>query len=143
VPFAASLFGDFGFGAMSPGDQHLEIRRSGAGFRIHLTDDPACNGHRPSVDVLFRSVARCAGDRAIGAILTGMGEDGAAGLLEMRAAGARTIGESESTCVVYGMPRRAAEHGACERVVPLPLVGSAIRQGYEAPKSPTRDSGTR
>jgi two-component system chemotaxis response regulator CheB len=84
------------------------------------------NGHRPSVDVLFSSVARLARARAVGVILTGMGRDGAQGLLEMRDAGARTIGQDSDTCVVYGMPKVAFEIGAAERQLPIEKIGPAI-----------------
>ncbi|MBP8233190.1 chemotaxis response regulator protein-glutamate methylesterase [Rhizorhabdus sp.] len=87
--------------------------------------DPV-SGHRPSVDVMFRSLAQSFGDRAVGVILTGMGRDGAAGLHEMRQAGARTIGQDEATCVVYGMPRAAAEMGGCEAVLPLERIGKKV-----------------
>lgn len=96
------------------GDQHMEIVNKGGQYRIALKTGEKVNGHRPSVEVLFDSVAREAGNRAVGVILTGMGGDGAKGLLHMRQAGARTIGQDESTCVVYGMPRVAFEMGAVE-----------------------------
>lgn len=90
-----------------------------------IAADPV-SGHRPSVDVMFRSLAQSFGDRAVGVILTGMGRDGAAGLHEMRQAGARTIGQDEGTCVVYGMPRAAAEMGSCEAVLPLERIGRKV-----------------
>jgi two-component system chemotaxis response regulator CheB len=91
-----------------------------------LIEREPVNGHRPSVDVLFDSVAELAGRNAVGAILTGMGRDGAAGLLKMRHAGARTVGQNEKTCVVYGMPRVAYELGAVEHQLPLNAIGEEI-----------------
>ncbi|MEQ9125855.1 MAG: chemotaxis response regulator protein-glutamate methylesterase [Alphaproteobacteria bacterium] len=104
---------------IAPGGRHLELSRSGANFVTRLTDAPPVSGHRPSVDVLFRSVAAVAGANSVGVILTGMGKDGAAGLLEMRQAGARTVGQDEASCTVYGMPKVAYELGAVERQAPL------------------------
>ncbi len=96
------------------GDQHMELVRVNGALQVLCKHGPKVNGHCPSVDVLFRSVAGVAGDRALGIILTGMGGDGAKGLLAMRQAGARTIGQDESTCVVYGMPKVAFDMGAVE-----------------------------
>lgn len=104
---------------ISPGDRHLFVERDGAGYRVKLLDLPPVSGHRPSVDVLFESVARAAGPAGVGAILSGMGRDGAAGLLAMRTAGAYTMGEQEASCVVYGMPRAAKEAGAVVTELPL------------------------
>ena len=101
-----------GYVYIASGGQHLELARSGAHFYCHLHDGPAVSGHRPSVDVLFRSVAAVAGPNAVGVILTGMGQDGAAGLLEMRQAGASTFGQDEASCLIYGMPRAAKLLGA-------------------------------
>jgi len=107
------------------GEYHLQV--AGATHpRCRLVAEPPVNGHRPSVDVLFESVARTAGKAALGAILTGMGRDGARGLLAMREAGAATIGQNESTCVVYGMPKVAHEIGAVERQLPLERIGAEI-----------------
>ncbi|MDZ4375432.1 MAG: chemotaxis response regulator protein-glutamate methylesterase [Phenylobacterium sp.] len=108
------------------GDFHLEVEGAQR-LRCKVTQGPPVSGHCPSVDVLFSSVARCAKDRGVGVILTGMGRDGARGLLAMREAGARTLGQDESTCVVYGMPRAAFELGAVERQLPLEKLGAAIR----------------
>ena len=113
------------------GEHHLEIGGSGA-LRCRLSAGPAVNGHRPSVDVLFRSVAKAVGTRAVGAILTGMGRDGAEGLLAMRQAGARTIGQDESSSVVYGMPKAAFEIGAVERQAPLERIAAEL---LKAPSS--------
>lgn len=107
------------------GDRHLQVTSATAPCCRLLDRDPV-NGHRPSVDVLFDSVAELAGRNAVGVILTGMGRDGAAGLLKMRHAGARTIGQNERTCVVYGMPRVAFELGAVEHQFPLTSIGEEI-----------------
>ncbi len=104
---------------IAPGDFHMQLIGKGKTLRVRLDQSPARNGHRPSVDVLFDSVARQVGTQAVGVILTGMGADGAKGLLKMRQAGARTIGQSEESCVVYGMPREAAKIGAVEHVADL------------------------
>ena len=107
------------------GERHLMIR----GDKLphcRLIDANPVSGHRPSVDVLFRSVGQSVGDRAVGVILTGMGRDGAAGLLEMRENGCRTIGQNEASCVVYGMPRAAHEAGAVEEVLPLERIADRV-----------------
>ncbi len=104
---------------IAPGDFHMQLIGKGKALRVRLDQAPARNGHRPSVDVLFESVARQVGPQAVGVILTGMGADGAKGLLKMREAGARTVGQSEESCVVYGMPREAAKIGAVEHVTDL------------------------
>lgn len=104
---------------VAPGHSHLQIRRAGAGYVTELASAPPVNRHRPSVDVLFDSAAEVVGRNAVGIILTGMGKDGAQGLLRMRQAGARTFGQDEASCVVYGMPREAAALGAVEEVVGL------------------------
>ncbi|XAH24776.1 chemotaxis response regulator protein-glutamate methylesterase [Xylophilus sp. GW821-FHT01B05] len=104
---------------IAPGGRHMVLKRSGAQYFVEVLDGPLVNRHRPSVDVLFRSVARCAGANALGIIMTGMGDDGAAGLLEMRHAGARTIAQDEDSCVVFGMPKEAIRRGAVERTLPL------------------------
>jgi two-component system chemotaxis response regulator CheB len=117
---------------IAPGDRHALLARSGANYRLDLRDGPLVSRHRPSVDVLFRSVARHAGRNAIGVIMTGMGDDGAQGLKEMRDAGARTFGQSEATCVVYGMPTEAMRAGAVERELDLAdLAGAITRYGVE------------
>jgi two-component system chemotaxis response regulator CheB len=99
---------------VAPGNLHLELARYGAHYICRVHDGATVSGHRPSVDVLFHSVAVTAGANAMGIILTGMGKDGAAGLLEMRKAGAHSFGESEVSCLIYGMPRVAKEMGATE-----------------------------
>ncbi len=108
-----------GFAYIAPGALHMELGRSGANYQIHLHERELVNRHRPSVDVLFNSVARHAGRNAVGVILTGMGNDGAAGLLKMRQANAWTIAQSEATCVVFGMPREAVLLDAACDVVDL------------------------
>ena len=104
---------------VSPGHSHMRVRRNGAGYATELLKTPPVNRHRPSVDVLFDSAAEVVGRNAIGVILTGMGKDGAQGLLRMRQAGARTFGQDEASCVVYGMPREAALIGAVEEIASL------------------------
>ncbi|MCK8563568.1 chemotaxis response regulator protein-glutamate methylesterase [Yersinia ruckeri] len=108
-----------GHAYIAPGDRHLELARSGANYQVRIHDSPAVNRHRPSVDVLFRSVAQYAGRNAVGVILTGMGNDGAAGLLEMHRAGAYTIAQNEASCVVFGMPREAIAMGGTNEVLEL------------------------
>ncbi len=103
-----------GTALLAPGNTHLLLRRSGARYYVEVKSGPLVNRHRPSVDVMFRSVARAAGANAVGVILTGMGKDGARSLLEMKEAGAATIGQDEASCVVYGMPQAAFEIGAVE-----------------------------
>ncbi|HTY29806.1 MAG TPA: chemotaxis response regulator protein-glutamate methylesterase, partial [Mycobacterium sp.] len=104
---------------IAPGGLHMKVRRDGAQYRVRVADGPPVNRHKPSVDVLFRSVAECAGGNAMGVIMTGMGDDGARGLKEMRDAGAYTVGQNEATCVVYGMPGEAVKLGAVETEVGL------------------------
>ncbi|MDH2299068.1 chemotaxis response regulator protein-glutamate methylesterase [Cobetia sp. 29-18-1] len=115
-----------GHAYIAPGDAHLTLSRSGANYVVTLDQRPPVNRHRPSVDVLFDSVARVAGRNAVGVILTGMGRDGARGLLQMRQAGAHTIAQDEQSCVVYGMPREAVELGAAESVLPLSRISGQL-----------------
>lgn len=115
-----------GHAYIAPGGFHLELARNGANYVCRVHEQPLVSGHRPSVDVLFRSVAHAAGANAVGIILTGMGKDGAAGMLEMRRAGASTIGQDEQTCVVYGMPKAAAECGAVEVELPLNRIPAQV-----------------
>jgi two-component system, chemotaxis family, protein-glutamate methylesterase/glutaminase len=117
---------------IAPGNKHMLLKRSGARYFVSVRDGPRVNRHRPSVDVMFRSVAQCAGRNAVGVILTGMGGDGAQGLLEMRGAGARTFGQDEASCVVYGMPKVAADLGAVEHVVLLDRMTAEILGAIEA-----------
>ncbi|MBP2447432.1 protein-glutamate O-methylesterase CheB [Rhizobium leguminosarum] len=118
------------------GERHLQVSSASAPC-CRLVDRAPVNGHRPSVDVLFDSVAELAGRNAVGVILTGMGRDGAAGLLKMRHAGARTLGQNEKTCVVYGMPRVAHELGAVEQQLPLSAIGEEILKMTAARKEGT------
>lgn len=108
-----------GHAYIAPGDHHLKLARSGANYVARLDDGPPVNRHRPSVDVLFHSAATQAGRNAIGVLLTGMGKDGAAGLVEMRQAGSPTIAQDEASCVVFGMPREAIALGGAQEVVSL------------------------
>ncbi len=107
---------------IAPGDKHMRVKKFGGSFKIECFEGEKVNGHCPSVDVLFESVARAAGDSAVGIILTGMGNDGAKGLLEMRRRGAKTIGQDEASSVVYGMPKVAYNIGAVSKQVPLDRV---------------------
>ncbi len=111
---------------IAPGGRHLELARSGANYICHLHDGENVSGHKPSVNVLFESGAKVAGSNAIGVILTGMGRDGAEGLLSMRQAGAHTIGQDEASCVVYGMPRAAFELGAVVKQYSISVMATAI-----------------
>ena len=115
-----------GLALVAPGNYHMMLRRAGTGYRVCVKDGPAVCYQRPSVDVLFSSVADAAGPHAVGVILTGMGSDGAKGLYKMKFAGAATIAQDEETCVVFGMPREAIALGAADRVLPLTLVPGAI-----------------
>lgn len=108
-----------GHAYIAPGHSHLLLKRSGANYVAELSQAEPVNRHRPSVDVLFRSAANCAGPNAIGVILTGMGKDGAAGMLEMKKAGAYNFAQDEATCVVFGMPKEAIAVGGVDEIVPL------------------------
>lgn len=114
---------------IAPGDRHMIIRRNGAMYYTEITDEPMVNFVRPSVDVLFSSVSRAAGKNAIGIILTGMGEDGARGLLEMKNSGAFTIAQDEESSIVFGMPRKAIEIGAAERVASIDEIKDLLIHG--------------
>jgi two-component system chemotaxis response regulator CheB len=111
---------------IAPGGKHTVLRRSGSGYYVQIKDGPEVHHQKPSVDVLFDSVAKYAGANAIGAILTGMGADGAAGLLNMRRAGAHTIAQDEATSIVFGMPMEAIKCGAAEQVLPLNDIAPAM-----------------
>lgn len=115
-----------GHALIAPGNRHMLIKRSGARYHVELHDGPLVGRHRPSVNVLFRSAARYAGANAVGVILTGMGDDGADGLLEMRSAGASTLGQDEATSVVYGMPREAFIRGAVQQQLGLDQLAGAM-----------------
>jgi two-component system chemotaxis response regulator CheB len=113
---------------IAPGGKHMLLRRTGAQYFVEVVDGPLVNRHRPSVDVLFRSAARAAGANALGVIMTGMGDDGAAGMLEMFKAGARTVAQDEASCVVYGMPKEAVKRGGVEKTVALNAIYREILQ---------------
>ena len=115
-----------GLCVVAPGDFHVLLQRYGNGYRVKLSQTAPVNHCRPSVDVLFRSGAEQAGAHAVAVVLTGMGADGARGMQLLRAAGARTLAESEESCVVFGMPQAAIKTGAVERVVPLQQMPRAI-----------------
>jgi two-component system chemotaxis response regulator CheB len=123
-----------GVALIAPGALHMELVRDSVGLRVHTFEAERVNGHRPSVDVLFHSAARLLRDAAVGVILTGMGSDGARGLLEMHDAGAHTMGQNEQSCVVYGMPRAAAMLGALDEVLDVPSIAARLRLlGARAP----------
>ena len=111
---------------IAPGNRHTMIVRNGAQYAVRVVDGPLVARHRPSVDVLFRSVAQAAGSNAVGVLMTGMGDDGAEGLLEMKRAGASTIAQDEATCVVFGMPKAAIDRGAVDEVLPITRITQAI-----------------
>ena len=111
---------------IAPGGRHMRLRRSGAYYYAEVLDGPLVNRHRPSVDVLFRSVAQFAGKNALGIIMTGMGNDGARGLQEMHELGALTVAQDEASCVVYGMPKEAVKLGAVDKVLPLSAIAAEI-----------------
>ena len=115
-----------GLALVAPGNFHMLLKRSSAGYRVEIRDGPMVCYQRPAVDVLFHSVAQAAGSNATGAILTGMGSDGAQGMLAMKKAGARTIAQDEASCVVFGMPKEAVRHGAVDRILPLLAIPDAI-----------------
>jgi two-component system chemotaxis response regulator CheB len=111
---------------IAPGGRHMVLKRNGAQYFVEVLDGPLVNRHRPSVDVLFRSTAKSAGGNALGIILTGMGDDGAAGMREMHQAGARTLAQDEESCVVFGMPKEAIKRGGVDRTIPLSGVAREI-----------------
>jgi two-component system, chemotaxis family, protein-glutamate methylesterase/glutaminase len=111
---------------IAPGNHHILLKRSGARYYVEVKDGPLVCRHRPSVDVLFRSAARYAGPNAVGVLLTGMGDDGARGMMEMKQAGAATIAQDEATCVVFGMPKEAIRMGGVDKVVALQNIAGAI-----------------
>lgn len=127
-----------GLALIAPGNHHMVLRRQGTQYRVGIIDGPYVGRHRPSVDVLFRSTAQAAGRNALGAILTGMGDDGAACMAEMRRAGARTLAQDEATCVVYGMPREAVEAGGVDAVLPLNRFAHEIEAHGASARAPLR-----
>jgi two-component system chemotaxis response regulator CheB len=124
---------------IAPGNRHILLRRSGGHYVVELTDGPLVSRHRPSVDVLFRSAVQAAGPNAIGVIMTGMGDDGAAGLLEMKEAGAWTIAQDEASCVVFGMPKEAVARGAAEETTSLSLLSRTVLERVRSAKVNQRD----
>jgi len=128
-PSVAIYLGDKVFSGralIAPGNRHALLKRSGARYYVEIKDGPLVCRHRPSVDVLFRSAARYAGKNALGIIMTGMGYDGARGLLEMSQAGAPTVAQDERTCVVFGMPQVAIKMGAAACVLPLESLAGTV-----------------
>jgi len=115
-----------GHAYIAPGDRHLLVQRDGARYRCRLSEEAPVNRHRPSVDVLFRSVAEQVGQNAVGVILTGMGADGARGLREMRDRGALTIAQDEKSSVVWGMPGASVALGAVDRILPLDQIAEGL-----------------
>jgi two-component system chemotaxis response regulator CheB len=115
-----------GTALIAPGDRHLLVVRDPGGYRVELSDGPLVSRHRPSVDVLFRSVAGAAGANALGLLLTGMGDDGAAGMVELKQAGATTLAQDEASCVVFGMPKEAIRRGGVDRVVSLGSLAAQV-----------------
>lgn len=115
-----------GLALVAPGDKHMLLKKAGARFYVEIKKAPRVNRHRPSIDVLFLSTAEAAGKNAVGVILTGMGSDGAKGLLSMRQAGARTLAQDETSSVVYGMPREAYQNGGAEKVIPIDQMAPTI-----------------
>ncbi len=111
---------------LAPGNYHMELRRSGARYYVTLNQEPPVNRHRPAVDPMFQSVAKFAGANSVGVILTGMGNDGAAGMLEMKKAGAFNLAQDEASCVVFGMPKEAIKAGGVDKILPLTDIPSAI-----------------
>lgn len=119
-----------GLALIAPGGKHMLLKRSGAYYHVEVLDGPQVNRHRPSVDVLFRSVARFAGRNATGIIMTGMGDDGARGLRELRQSGARTYAQDEASCVVFGMPKEAIKLGGVDQVVALSEIAGVVLSGH-------------
>jgi two-component system chemotaxis response regulator CheB len=117
---------DRGVALIAPGNRHLVVRREAGCFSVRVIDGPPISRHRPSVDVLFGSVADSAGAAGVGVIMTGMGRDGADGLRAMKQRGARTIAQDAATCVVFGMPKEAIALGAVDEIVPLPKLAPTI-----------------
>jgi len=117
---------------IAPGGKHLMLKRSGAQYHVEVVDGPLVSRHKPSVDVLFRSVAKFAGKNALGVIMTGMGDDGASGITEMHETGAQTIAQDEASCVVYGMPNEAVKRGGIDKIVSLLDIPQEVMKFYEA-----------
>ena len=118
-----------GTALIAPGNRHILLKRSGAQYYVEIKDGPLVCRHRPSVDVLFRSAERYAGSNSVGVIMTGMGDDRAKGLLEMKQAGAYTIAQDEASCVVFGMPKEAIKLGGVDKILPLEdIAGTVLRK---------------
>ncbi len=126
---------------IAPGNHHLLLKRSGSRYYVEIKDGPLVSRHRPSVDVLFRSAARYAGRNAIGVIMTGMGDDGARGMLEMKEVGAFTIAQDEASCVVFGMPKKAIELNAVDQVLALKDIPAAVLEQYNRTDNPEKVIG--
>ena len=129
-----------GLALLAPGGKHMELVRSGAQYRVRIFDGPHVTRHKPSVDVLFRSVAQSAGQNATGIIMTGMGDDGARGLKAMKDKGAATVAQDEASCVVYGMPKEAVKLGAVDIVAPLKNIPELIMNRSARREEPIRPS---
>ena len=127
---------------IAPGDRHLIVERDGARYRCRLSDGPHVNRHRPSVDVMFRSVAQNVGPNALGVLLTGMGDDGARGLKEMLDAGAGTVAQDEASSVVWGMPGAAVKLGAAQHVMPLGRIANEVLAFVADPPGERAASGS-
>lgn len=123
---------------IAPGDKHMEIVKSGADYRIRLNDGPLVCGHKPAVDVMFESLAKVVGKNTVATVLTGMGKDGAKGLLALKESGAITMVQDEASCVVYGMPKAAVEIGATSHIIPLAKMSKALTQAVEKVGGGTR-----
>jgi two-component system chemotaxis response regulator CheB len=117
-----------GVALIAPGSRHMKLRKAAGQYFVSIVDGPPVNRHKPSVDVLFRSVAECAGRDALAIMLTGMGDDGARGMKQMHDCGARTIAQNEETCVVFGMPKEAIKRGGVEKTVPLGAIAGVVMQ---------------
>ncbi len=111
---------------IAPGNRHMLLKRSGARYYVEVKDGPLVSRHRPSVDVLFRSAARYAGKNCVGIIMTGMGDDGAKGMLEMKETGAYNIAQDERSCVVFGMPNEAIKSGGVDKILPLEMISHHV-----------------
>ena len=112
---------------IAPGNQHMLLKRGNKGYFVEVRPGPLVSRHRPSVDVLFRSAARYAGKNAVGIIMTGMGDDGASGMREMKEAGAYTIAQDEATCAIFGMPNEAIKHGGVDVILPLQDIARKVQ----------------
>jgi len=130
-----------GVALIAPGNRHMILTRDGGTYAVRIKNGPRVHYQRPSVDVLFQSVAKSAGRNAVGVMLTGMGADGAKGMLAMKASGAHTMAQDEATCVVYGMPKEAVKIGAVDDIVPLPNIARAIIRELEGSTRARKSSG--